>query len=422
LSVIYERLSQTLRRRSSVTGLGVLLLLLYAGWIAYQWQRDRLYDFNLYYIAAAGLRDGVDVYDLARDYSGENAAAWAELAEAYGVEHYAPPYRYPPLTAQLVLPLAYLDDRIAGTLWLLLSGLAFAASAWLMGKVSHAPQGPALALGLMLVFVPALTTLHAGQVNGFVLLALTAGYWGLERRNDLAAGIGIAVAALLKLVPAALLLYLFWRKQWRAAFIALAAAALLMLTAPITFSPGTLSAYWRNFFVMGEPGTLFAMAPNQSLNGLWARLLGGYVADDEAIYRIYLLSALAVIAATLALCWPMRRLPAWWRHEFALIVCAINLITPYAWYHQLALLFIPLYIVTEQLLADRRLPALAAVLALLALTNLHGLLWHSFESSRWLTNFPLALNLTLAGILAQQIVAERRVFAAMPARAVEQRS
>ncbi len=420
MSVIYERLSQTLRRRSSVAGLSVLLLLLYTGWIAYQWQRDKLYDFNLYYIAAAGLRDGVDVYDLARDFSGENATAWAELAEAYDVKRYAPPYRYPPLTAQLVLPLTYLDDRIAGALWLLLTALAFAASAWLIGKISRTPQGPALALGLMLVFVPALTTLHAGQVNGFVLLALTAGYWGLERRNDLAAGIGIAVAALLKLVPAALLLYLLWRKQWRAAFIALAAATLLMLTAPITFSPDTLSAYWRNFFVMGQPGTLFAMPPNQSLNGLWARLLGGFVAD-EAIYRIYLLSALAVIAATVALCWPMRRLPAWWRYEFALIVCAINLITPYAWYHQLALLFIPLFVVTEQLWADRRLTALAAVLALLALADLHGLFWHSFESSRLLTNFPLALNLVLAGILAQQILAERRVSAAMPARPAEQR-
>ncbi len=421
MSVIYERLSQMLRRRSAAAGLGVLLLFLYAGWIAYQWQRDKLYDFNLYYIAASGLRDGLDIYDLARDYSGENAAAWAELAEAYGVEHYAPPYRYPPLTAQLVLPLTYLDDRTAGTLWLLLSGLAFAASAWLMGKVSHAPQGPALALGLMLIFVPALTTLHAGQVNGFVLLALTAGYWGLERRNDLAAGIGIAVAALLKLVPAALLLYLFWRKQWRPAVIALAAATLLMLTAPVTFSPDTLSAYWRNFFVMGEPGTLFAMPPNQSLNGLWARLLGGYVADGT-IYRIYLLSALAVVVAAITLCWPMRRLPAWWRYEFALIVCAINLITPYAWYHQLALLFIPLYIVTEQLWADRRPTALAAVLALLALADLHGLLWHSFESSRWLTSFPLALNLALAGLLTQQILAERRVFAAKPARPAEQRS
>ena len=149
--------------------------------------------------------------------------------------------------------------------------------------------------------------------------------------------------------------------------------------------------------------------------------MGGYVADGT-IYRIYLLSALAVVVAAIALCWPMRRLPAWWRYEFALIVCAINLITPYAWYHQLALLYIPLYIVTEQLWAARRLTALAAVLALLALTNLHGLLWHSFESSRWLTNFPLALNLALAGLLTQQILAERRVFAAKPARPAEQRS
>ncbi len=175
----------------------------------------------------------------------------------------------------------------------------------------------------------------------------------------------------------------------------------------------TLSSYRQNFFVLGEPGVLFAMPPNQSFNGLWARALGGHMAD-ATIYRIYLLSALAAILATIAVCWPMRRLLAYWRYEFALIVCVINMITPYAWYHQLVLLYIPIFIVVEQLWANRRWTWLAIVLGLLALTNLHGLLWHSFEFNRWLTSFPLALNLTLAALLAAWIVDARQTDRRMP--------
>ena len=401
------RISHALQQKITLYTLIALLALLYAGWIGYQWQRDRLYDFNLYYIAANGFKQDVNIYALARDYASLNAPQWAELAESAGIKFYAPPYRYPPLTAQLVLPLTYLHARSAGLVWLILTAFSFAISAWLMGKIASTPEGPALALGLMLLFVPPLTTLHAGQVNGFVLLALMVSMWALAKTDDLAIGIGIAVAALLKVVPVVLLLYLFWRKQWRTGLICLTALAALLLTAPLTFSSDILSAYFRNFFVMGQPGTLFAMPPNQSLNGLWARLLGGMIAD-ETIYRIYLFSALAAVAATLIVCWPMRRLPVYWRYEFALIVCVLNMITPYAWYHQLVLLFIPLFIVVEQLWARNRWAWLAVVLALLALADLHGLLWHSFEFNRWLTSFPLALNFTLAGLLAWSILDGRR--------------
>ena len=181
-------------------------------------------------------------------------------------------------------------------------------------------------------------------------------------------------------MPAALLLYLFWRKQWRRRHRP-GSRTLLSAGIRLTFSPDTLSAYWRNFFVMGEPGTLFAMPPNQSLNGLW-RLWRLHRRREPSTAST---CSGAVVVAAITLCWPMRRLPAWWRYEFALIVCAINLITPYAWYHQLALLYIPLHR-DGALWAARRLTAGRGT-GLLALTNLHGLLWHSFESSRWLTNF-----------------------------------
>ncbi len=177
-----ERLRRAARRPSSLAALVVLLFLSYGLWIGYQWQRNRLYDFNVYYIAAFGFRQGIDVYALARDYASANAPQWVALAEAAHVEYYAPPYRYPPLTAQLVLPLTLLDARTAGLIWLTLTALAFMLSAWLMAGLASTPEGPALAFALMLIFVPALTTLHAGQVNGFVLLALAISMWGIAQR------------------------------------------------------------------------------------------------------------------------------------------------------------------------------------------------------------------------------------------------
>lgn len=118
---------------------------------------------RLYYLAAYGFAHGADVY-------GE--VDWARLAQETHVTNYAPPYRYPPLTAQLVWPLTMLSPRLAALIWLSASALVFIASAWLLGRSSRSPFGVTLALVLLLFFVPPLTTLHAGQVNGFLLLAL----------------------------------------------------------------------------------------------------------------------------------------------------------------------------------------------------------------------------------------------------------
>jgi len=385
----------------------VALVMLYAGWIGYQVVRNKLYDFNLYYIAADGLHQGVDVYALARDYSDANRPRWAELAARHGIEYYAPPYRYPPLTAQLVLPLTLLPPRVAGTIWMALTAATFIVSAWLLGKSSPLPYGMVLAYLLLLVFVPPLTTMHAGQVNGFLLLALSLAVYSLARHDWIGAGVGLAVGTLLKLIPLALVLYLPWRRLWRATAIVVTVIVLLLLTVPLTFGPGTLQAYARQFFVMGQPGMIFTMPPNQSWNGFWGRLLLDRI-DNDTIYKIYLVSAALTVFCTVVCCWPFRKLAPHWRLEFALIVCALQLITPYAWYHQLVLLLMPFFVIVCEITVGRAPRWWLAPLALGFLaTDLHGLLWHHITPTLLLST-PFYTTVMLWGMLAWLVVREGR--------------
>lgn len=394
----HRRLREALQHRLAWP-LGVALLVgEYAGWIAYQAVRNRLYDFNLYYTAARAWREGIDVYALAGK---ETLPQWEALAARYGAVPVAPPYRYPPLTAQLVLPLTALSPWAAGMIWLLLSAGALIAAAWLLGRTSAWRGAPALAGFLLLLWVPALATLHAGQVNGLLLLALCLGLYGLWRRREALTGLGFAVGAMLKLLPAAFVGYLVWRGRWRALAVALVALLLLWASTALTFGDTGLTSYFAHLSLLGETGRLIRTAPNQSLNGFWSRLLAGWLSDG-AIYRIYLLSVGALGLAAIGLLWvPGPRETLMVRREVALGLCLLQLVTPYAWYHQMVILLVPAFILMEEILTGQA-PAwwLWPLGAALVLMDLHGLAWH-FVPSSWRVglSMPCLTTLLMFGML-----------------------
>ncbi len=395
-----------------------LLTLRYAAWIGYQALRDRLYDFNLYYTAALGFRQGLDIYAL-----GERGmwGAWRALAAQTGIRYIAPPYRYPPLTAQLVLPLTALGPYWAGLTWLVLSVLALLGGVWLLGRCRTAQPGDrtglALAAGLACLWLPDLTTLHAGQVNGLLLLALCTGLYGLWQGRPWLAGLGLGAGTMLKLIPVALAGYLAWlggRKGWRrVAWTALGAVivtiVVLWATTPLMLGGGTLRSYLSHLGALGSAGEITPWAPNQSLGGLLARALAGWLPADT-IYAIYLGAAGALAVATAVLCWPPYGDPGpdariRMRLEFALIVTALQLVTPYAWYHQLVLLLIPLWVLVDEVLTGRAPAWWLTPLALgVALSDLHGLAWHRLPVDwRLGLSLPALTGLLLWLLLAMQI-------------------
>lgn len=374
------------------------LIVLYTGWIGYVMVRDKPCDFYLYYLAAYGFFRGEDVY-------GE--VDWARLAQERHVTNYAPPYRYPPLTAQLVWPLTRLPARWAALVWLIASAVAFIASAWLLGRSSRAPFGAPLALGLLLFFVPPLTTLHAGQVNGFLLLALAFAFYAFSRQRPVWVGIGVAIGALLKLVPMAHLCYLIWRRLWRAALTAVIVVLLLLGSALPLVGQAGFSSYAQNFFTLGAAGNLVSSGASQSLSSFFARLLvaqsGRWALADTPYLARWLGwgASLVIILATMALCWPRGDPSRLFALEFALVTTAVSLVTPYVWYHQLAVLLIPFFVLAERALSVPRLRWMLIPLAAgYGLTDVHGLMWHHLEFNPLLVSMPFYTTLMLWGLLA----------------------
>jgi hypothetical protein len=390
------------------------LAILYIGWIGYVISRDKPIDFYLYYVAAYGFSHGKDIYGMGNDYAGENYAQWVALAKEAHVPDFAPPYRYPPLVAVLVWPLTLISPRGAALIWLVATAISFVAAAWLLGRSTRTRYGVPLALGLLLFFVPPLTTLHAGQINGLVLLALAFALYASTQGRPIWLGIGTGVAAMLKLVPVAHLTYLGWRGQWKATLTGLLVIVLLFcLATPLIGGTGLIS-YVRNFFSLGQPNNFFPIGANQSINGFIARLLltggGEHLSNSMQLAQwLWRAALLALVVATVALCWPGGDLSRLFELEFALITTVINLLTPYAWYHQAALLLVPFFVLvwralTQPLLRWMLVPLLVGYLA----TDMHGLAWHYLEPYPLLVSMPFYTMLMLWGLLAWLIVRERR--------------
>jgi hypothetical protein len=308
-----------------------------------------------------------------------------------------------------------LPPRWAAFIWLAATAFSFVVSAWLLGCTSKSPFGVPLALGLFLFCVPILTTLHAGQANGFVLLALAFALFALTRQRPIWTGIGIAVGAMIKLIPVAHLAYLGWRRQWQAALTGLITILLLFgLAIPLIGWSG-LASYAHNFLSLGSAGELIASGANQSFNGFFARL---FVSDDGRWYLanapqlargLWLGAALVLALATAVLCWPITGNLQLFALEFALVTSAISLLTPYVWYHHLVLLLIPFFVLTERALAR---PSLQWMLIPLAIgymaTDIHGLVWHYLEPWPLLASMPFYTTLMLWGMLAGLIAKEKR--------------
>ncbi len=280
------------------------------------------FDFNIDYLAAAALAHGQSPYVYTF-----HPAALVRLAQDYHLTAFWGAYYYPPLTAQLIVPLTWLPPQLAGYIWLGITAACFLAAAWLLGKSTPEPYATSLALLMIVSFGPAYVTLGAGQINGLMLLALCFTFYSARRNNAAALGVNVALAAMLKIVPLAHLAYLGWRRAWKAfGFGILALVLLLALALPLTGWSGLVD-FARLFVDRG------LNLPTTPLSGLLFAGRG------------------LVIAVTALACWPRGAHAAFFELEFSIVTLAANVVAPYAYYHQDVLMVIPLFVAAKNILA-----------------------------------------------------------------------
>ena len=229
-------------------------------------------DFNVYYHAAREVIGGRDPYQ-------HSLGDWT-------------PYIYPPLLAEIIVPLAFLPLPVAAYVWFVVGAGSIVAAAWISARLATDSEGTfvleqsasALASRRAAIAVCAaivvlrfvLDTFNLGQVNALVLVLAVAHVHLYARDRKALSAVALVIAVSIKLTPALLLLYHLAKLRLR--FVALCVALLVAVTAISLLPFGhhgaeVLQTFW-NRTVKNEQGYDFGYSGNQSLRGAIARLTG----------------------------------------------------------------------------------------------------------------------------------------------------
>ncbi|MEH0981254.1 glycosyltransferase 87 family protein [Micromonospora sp. CPCC 205556] len=287
-------------------------------------------------------------------------------------------FTYPPFAALVMLPMAYLPWPAAITVSVAASVVVSAVLIrWLLDPVARRAGWTrwftlAVALCLAAAFEPMRETVNFGQVNMLLLFLVAVDLLRLLPAGSRWAGVGIGLAAAIKLTPAIFVVYLLVTRRWRAAFTSMAAAVGATLLAAALFPDASREFWTTALWNTGRVGEL-AFVSNQSLRGVVARL------DPEDPST---LAWLVLVLATVAL-WVRRSRAAVAVGDeatgLALTGAVMCLVSPVTWVHHLVWLIPALILLVDNAVAappgSRRRRALAAFAALAYALLISRIVW-----------------------------------------------
>lgn len=164
-------------------------------------------DLQVYRFGAMRMRDGLDLYSIGLTGNPRTLL-----------------FIYPPFAALCFAPLAFLTEPIMQVLWLSLACVLIGYAIWRMLTAMRLTAATglwslgALLFGLVAWLEPFRLSLQLGQINIVILAVVLADLLGPAQRRW--AGLGIGLAAGIKLTPALFILYLVAIGRLRAAAVA----------------------------------------------------------------------------------------------------------------------------------------------------------------------------------------------------------
>jgi alpha-1,2-mannosyltransferase len=248
LSPYWRWLARKRMRRGAVAVL-LLEVALIVGFVAVY----KPFDLNIYLWGGDAVTHGLRLYLVQAD------ANW---------------FTYPPFAATLFAPMAGLPAVVARLAWELVSLAALAwAGALTVRLAGYRPTRPVIIAmtAAAVVLEPVYHTLYLGQVNLFLMALVLADLRRISRGRP--AGIGIGVAAAVKLVPGIFIGLLLLTRRFRDAAIA---AGTFVCCGQIGYlvNPSASKLYWTRLF-FDTKRVSDGYISNQSLYAAVVRVLGG---------------------------------------------------------------------------------------------------------------------------------------------------
>jgi len=167
-------------------------------------------DFPNYYTAAVLLRQRAPLRNF-YDWT------WFQRQMNYaGTERQLGGYSpHSPLTMLPIVPLAGLPPQSAKQIWLSLDLIFLAAAIWMLSRMTRLPAAGLLLLALLGHYALA-GNFELGQYYIFLLCLLTASCFLLLKNRDWMGGSLLGIVLIMKGYGAPFLLYLAWKRRWRA--------------------------------------------------------------------------------------------------------------------------------------------------------------------------------------------------------------
>ncbi len=243
--------------------------------------RHHDYDLKIYYAAINWWAHGHPLYDF---------SVWDRVQGPLG-------FTYPPFAAVVMYPMSWLPLGLVRSLTTIANYAALGITTWwLTSRVADRHGWPrwflfALAVPLVTTLEPIRETFAFGQIN-LMLAALVL--WDLlvaVPRKWKITGVGIGLAAAIKLTPAIFIVYLVLARRWRAAITATATAAGATVLAAL-LSPSDSWRYWTGVVWNANQVGHLDRIPNQAV---WGTLLRIWAPHQPS--RLLWLVLVAIVAA-----------------------------------------------------------------------------------------------------------------------------
>lgn len=264
-------------------------------------------DLKIYWLAGGEVAQGADLYDNA--YIGDL------------------PFTYPPFSGTLFTWLSRLADAPLILLWQGGTALALFTVIMLVLRERGLKLSPAMwLLGLLLLGCtpanePVHGTLFFGQINIFLMLLVALDI--LPRKRALP-GIGIGLAAGMKLTPAYMGLVLLFQKRWWQAIIAILTFAVTVAIGFVTIPDA--ADFWTDAIFKSSRVGEHTNPGAQSIRSVMVRAWG---IDGGWIWLA------AVVVVFILTCLALRTAMKHRNNSAALALAGISscLVSPFSWYH-----------------------------------------------------------------------------------------
>jgi hypothetical protein len=367
-------------------------------------------DFYVYYFAAQAVHDNphANIYTGATNVNPEisSAPAGSEIlahAKAAGFED-VEFYVYPPLLADLLVPLSQVSPHLAAVLWRAINLTLAFVSVLLLSRVVKVPilsfEFAVLTLAAF-SFWPIHEAISDGQIAIVMLALWTAGVVAYFDDRTIFSAAAFALATTLKVTPIFLLpLFFLWRdRRWIVSYLAITFGLVAAMVA-INGLP-TVSAY---------PAVISAMAGctpalgNKSIGSLIAWVYYGRIFSLSTVHEVMVNPprVLSIIAKTISLAFYLSTLFLVWRSRRALnrarraeAIAVFGLVTlcfsPVSWRHGYAVALLALAVFWAKAL--RTPPRVLHAVLLTMTTFTLGSLFFDLAAQ---TSLPQILRIALA--------------------------